>query len=247
MAKQAPLGSVLAEIADRTGVLVHGSVTPEPLVTANCSGDSIEQLVTCLFGSDAGFAVRYQGKGRREVRPAELWLLSADSVRDRENPSSRSDTGCRSANRAELVASTTPSSAMEARHSAGAQHTAELVELAKSKDSENRIDALSRLGIEGMPGDDLVRSALTSALADPVPDARAQAVAGLARLEGANAFPVLRDALRDGDASVRLMAVSYLGNDGDAAALLQQATADSDETVRALALRKLEALAAGGT
>lgn len=46
-------------------------------------------------------------------------------------------------------------------------------------------------------------------------------------------------AVRERDASVRLMAVDSAGADAEGAALLQEALADRDETVRALATTRL--------
>jgi HEAT repeat protein len=53
------------------------------------------------------------------------------------------------------------------------------------------------------------------------------------------AAAILQEALRDRDASVRLMAVDSAGPDAEGDLLLQEALADRDETVRALAATRL--------
>ncbi|MGH9896925.1 MAG: hypothetical protein ACREA0_33990 [bacterium] len=52
-------------------------------------------------------------------------------------------------------------------------------------------------------------------------------------------FEVLRDALQDRDATVRLMAVDSTEADREGGMLLEPALADSDETVRTAAARKI--------
>ena len=59
-------------------------------------------------------------------------------------------------------------------------------------------------------------------------------------ISGPQSVHVLRDALQDGDVSVRLMAVDSAGADEPGTALLHEALADEDETVRVAAAIKLK-------
>jgi len=61
----------------------------------------------------------------------------------------------------------------------------------------------------------------------------------LSKEGGPQAIEVLRDALRDRDATVRLMAVDSTKAGREGGMLLEQALADSDETVRTAAARKI--------
>jgi HEAT repeat protein len=111
--------------------------------------------------------------------------------------------------------------------------------LAKAKDATVRADAIGALMSGGREGDANVKKVLEEALTDPNANVRAQAISSLAQREGSAATAVLQDALHDTDAGVRLMAVGGVGNNP---ALLQQAVNDDDETVRNLAISKLEEL-----
>jgi HEAT repeat protein len=111
--------------------------------------------------------------------------------------------------------------------------------MAAVSDAAQKLEGLSRLAGQGAADDAAVRQTLERALSDEDPNARAQALYGLARLEGAGAVGMLQDALHDSDVSVRLMAVDSAGHDAQGAALLQQALGDADETVREFAAMRL--------
>jgi HEAT repeat protein len=111
--------------------------------------------------------------------------------------------------------------------------------MTSSDDPQARTQALASLAARGNRKDPAVQSAFRAALVDEDANIRAQAVSGMARIAGAGAAVILREALRDRDSSVRLMAVDSAGADAEGALLLQEALADRDETVRALAAIKL--------
>jgi HEAT repeat protein len=115
-----------------------------------------------------------------------------------------------------------------------------LLEMTQAENAADRAQALSRLTIEGRADDEAVRAALEAGVTDANPEVRAQALNGLAHREGAGAAEALQAALRDESADVRLMAVESAGLDAQGVAVLQQALADKDSTVRALAEIKLQ-------
>jgi HEAT repeat protein len=83
-----------------------------------------------------------------------------------------------------------------------------------------------------------------NALSDSDMAVRGYAIQALARRGGPQAMSYLRDALRDPDPSVRLMVVEDVIGAPDGLPLLQEASSDSEESVRSSALRGLkEALA----
>ena len=84
---------------------------------------------------------------------------------------------------------------------------------------------------------------VSEGLQDPNPQVRVQAVYGLARYDPQRALAI---GLADTDSSVRLMAVENAGISPTDQSLLQNALADSDETVRTLAALKLDALPGSG-
>ena len=116
--------------------------------------------------------------------------------------------------------------------------TDELVKMAKSTNTEERVSAIGQLLAGGREGDADVRETLRAALTDMDPRVRAQAISSFANREGEGAYAALQEALHDSDASVRQMAVGGANN----TALLQLALNDSESSIRLLAQNKLEAL-----
>jgi HEAT repeat protein len=116
--------------------------------------------------------------------------------------------------------------------------TDELVKMAKSTITEERVSAIGQLLAGGREGDADVRETLRAALTDTDPRVRAQAISSFANREGEGAYAALQEALQDSDASVRQMAVGSANNK----ALLQLAVNDSEKSIRVLAQTKLEAL-----
>ncbi|MGH8572610.1 MAG: HEAT repeat domain-containing protein [Gammaproteobacteria bacterium] len=110
---------------------------------------------------------------------------------------------------------------------------------AKSTDADARLQALTTLAGRNDRTDPAAQEAFRAALSDDVADVRAQGVWALSREGGPKAIEVLRDALRDRDATVRLMAVDSTEADREGRRLLEQTLADSDETVRTAAAVKI--------
>ncbi len=228
VAEQAPLGQVLEQIAAQMAVRVHNSLLPQPRISAVCSGETVEQMVSCLFGPSGNFVLRRAANGGSSGQAADLWVLSASVAEASERPGQRDS--CSEVGTSIVAAAKQPEP----------WGTERLLDLATAEDPVRREQGLSRLAAEGSGDDVRVRQTLQNALSDPDASVRAQAVAGLARQGGEDVASVLQQALHDGDASVRLMAVDNAGIDAEGLALLQQALNDGDETVRALAAMKLD-------
>lgn len=99
---------------------------------------------------------------------------------------------------------------------------------------------MTRLAEEEPENNATVIDVLEASFSDEDPGVRAQAVSGLARREAASITEVLRQALRDFDVSVRLVAVESIVPGGAGKTLLQEALVDSDASVRSLAAAKME-------
>lgn len=219
-AHQQPLTQILKKITDTTGVAIHYSVLPKELITATCVGTTVKQVLECLFDKRADLIFRY-AKNVSPSRPEEVWILGTNFG---------SEDKCTMAG----IETHTPLTNMRPE-TVGVN---ELLERAKTHDPMQRADAVARLAAEGQTNEASVNSALVSALSDKNAEVRAQAVSGLTSRDSSDAQAALQNALQDDDASVRLMAVDRAGNN---VTLLQQALADSDETVRTYAATKLEA------
>jgi len=109
----------------------------------------------------------------------------------------------------------------------------------KSTDADARLQSLTTLAGSNDRTDPAAQVAFRAALSDDVADVRAQGVWALSKEGGPQAIEVLRDALQDRDATVRLMAVDSTKADQEGGMLLEHALADSDETVRTAAARKI--------
>ncbi len=229
-ARQQPLAEIVKKITDATGVPIHYSVLPNELITAVCAGATVQQVLECLFDKKADLIFRYAKNASKNVaqnRPEEVWVLGtsfgtekADTTAERLNPveATQVETG-------------------------GVDDLDILLDLAKNQDPAQRADAVAGLAAIGQVDDGTVNSALVSALSDKSAVVRAQAVSGLASRKSADAPAALQNAMQDSDASVRLMALDYAG---DNIALLQQALGDSDQTVRAYAVTKWAELFGAG-
>ncbi|MFA5921562.1 MAG: HEAT repeat domain-containing protein [Methylococcaceae bacterium] len=239
-ARQAPLAQVLNEIARKSAVPVHYSVLPEGLVTATCVGATLKQVMECLLARKADLIVRYskpstqtQARVSDKNQPIEIWVLGSRFT-DAAN--------CSGPTLPQQTISNSPVKSPDSQVEAAEiepDQTDNLLMMAKSKDATVRADAIGALMAAGREGDANVKRALEEALTDPNANVRAQAISSLAHREGSAAVVSLQDALHDTDAGVRLMAVDGAGNN---IALLQQAVNDDDETVRNLAISKLEEL-----
>jgi len=83
-------------------------------------------------------------------------------------------------------------------------------------------------------------TALRDALSDMNPIVRSSAVQAVAEQQGAGAIAVWRMALRDPDPAMRLRILARLAQHDESRALLTEALADEDDTVRAMAAFWLE-------
>ena len=238
--RQMPLERVLSTIMAKTGVPIHFSAVPGSLVTATCVGSTLKQVMECLLARKADLIVRYskpstqtQTKVSDKNQPVEMWVLGSRFT----DPANCSDaTALQQTINNSAVKS--PDSQVDAAE-AEPDQTDNLLKMAKSKDANLRADAIGALMAAGREGDGNVKRILEEALTDPNANVRAQAISSLAHREGSAAAAALQEALHDTNAGVRLMAVDGAGNNS---ALLQQAVNDDDETVRNLAISKLEEL-----
>ena len=90
--------------------------------------------------------------------------------------------------------------------------------LKKLEDPDRRLSALRALGLVAALDRAAVQAGLTKYAADPDPECRAAAVAGLAASKADAAVPTLTTVLGDADADVRVAAAGALGTTGPAAA-----------------------------
>jgi hypothetical protein len=203
----------------------------------------LEQVVECLFGPDADFIVG-AGAGSEHHKLKDIWVLGANLTLHDDRGAARNSDVC------DNVSGQDPAPSRNSAQAAprgvipppGEEETAALVEMATAQETWRRLQALTRLGTAGPGADDRIRETLTAAMSDPDPDVRAQAVAGLVRHGEGDMTALLREAMRDSHASVRMMAVGSVSNDAQGEALLREALADSDQAVQELAAMKLEAM-----
>ncbi|WP_333874293.1 HEAT repeat domain-containing protein [Methylobacter sp.] len=237
--RQASLPQVLDSIVRKTGVRINYSVLPDGLVTAICVGSTVKRIVECLLDRKADLVFRYSrqpSKADPHGTPEEVWVLGAKFVAEQANSIVCPSEG--TGQQLQIMA-------MAVKPEAEPDETDELVKMASSKIPAERAEAIGRLMVGGREGDIAVRQTLETALSDPDARVRVRAISSLAHREAAMVMaPVLLEALRDKDVSVRLTAVDNAGGD---VALLQQALKDSDATVRQLAGIRLEPLLKTGS
>jgi hypothetical protein len=230
-ARQAPLAQVLKEIAAKTGAVIHYSVLPEAPVSATCVSSTVRQIMDCLVTKQVGLVANKPELGK----PAEFWLLGS---------SVGSCQAVTVAPAAQIQAAVTPQQEpTPAEQALAAQfmqaQSDQFLAQTKATDPGQRAEAITNLISGGMKDDPNVRKALEEAMTDKDAGVRAQAITALARREGEGAAEQLRQALKDSDTNVRMMAVDSAGTD---AGLLQQALTDKDPMIRDYAASKLEAL-----
>lgn len=233
--KQMPLAQVLDAIAIKTQIPIHYSALPKVLVTATCIGTTLKRVLECLLDRKADIIVRYPHKitntaGKEPV--AEAWILGSklDGI--------IAQADChKTGNMADKISPGEQQRQQD--NELETDHTDQLLKMAQSKNPEDRADAIAALLATSNEGDPNVNSTLEQALNDTDANVRAQAISSLSHREGSAASQAIQEALHDESVDVRLMAVDGIT---DEAALLQQATNDSDETVRSLAAIKLAEL-----
>jgi hypothetical protein len=228
--RQMPLAQVLDSISEKTHVPIHYSALPEGLVTATCVGTALKPVLECLLNRRADLIVRAPSNpatADNKGQIAEAWIL-----------------GSKLDGKTACVASagnpTKPSLSLEQKQQdAQAEQTVELLNMAKSDNSDDRAEAIGALLSVGRKGDPDVKKALEQALTDQDANVRAQAISSLAHREGKDATPAIQEALYDNSVDVRMRAVDGIT---DNIGLLKQAMNDSDKTIRDFATAKLELL-----
>lgn len=225
-ARQASLPKLLDEIAARTAAMLHYTVLPEVPVDATCVAASLEPLLRCLLGSGVNMAF-HQARPEKAgaARTEEVWIMGSSLVK-----ASAAKGGC------PVAVAPTAGSAEPTKPDS----TEQWLKQAKAKDPAQRAQAIAELGGADPAFDAKVKATLQKALSDRDAQVRTQAIAAWASREGeAGAGEQLRQALNDGNADVRLMALDSIEQDAE---LLQQAAQDADEAVRQMAEMKLEQL-----
>ena len=227
-AEEVPWNQLLDDLTKRTGIRFHDASASRAPVTVSCMDMTLAQLLTCLWGGAR--MARYPAVplgSAVSAWPAEVWLLGRPGALPLEDrPTVRhSDPPLPMAH------------AEAAQHKR--QHLAAILVEAKSTDADARLQALTTLAGSNDRTDPAAQAAFRAALSDNVADVRAQGVWALSKEGGPKAIEVLRDALQDRDATVRLMAVDSTKADREGGMLLEQALADSDETVRTAAAVKI--------
>ena len=235
--RQMPLAKVLDSIADKTHIPLHYSSLPKVLVTATCVGITLKYVLECLLDHKADLVVRYPHSPSKTVNNsaiAEAWILgsSLDGIVAEDFTATK------------MTANESSFALLQAQQNTESEsdRIENLLKMAQSQNPEERATAIGALLTEGFANDPNVTAALEQALSDQDSTVRSQAVSSYAHREGSAAVTeAIQEALNDSSADVRLMAVDSITND---VALLQQATNDSDETIRTLATIKLEELTA---
>lgn len=237
-AKQAKLGDILKQFAEKTGATIHYSVLPEEPVTATCAGDSVKAVMECLLGNKVDRVYRKLNPQDTAITQAkntavakeEVWILGT-------RYGSSGNMSCTlDAKKSELTANPT-----EALPQQALMNMAQII--SDPRYAQIGKQALSMLAAGGKTGDAKIDAqiiqTLEGALKDKSPEARAQAIFGLSQ-QDSNNTQVLHEALQDTNADVRLMAVdSAKADTPQGRSVLSEALNDRDETVRALAEQKL--------
>lgn len=232
---QKPLPEVLGVLAQNTGIIVHYSGLSAKPVKVNCQKATVKQIFDCLLADEANLVFRY---GQSDVADGEkalveVWVYGA-LVGD-DKPKTLASNAAITVTQSLGDLTDNP---LLKKLAAG--EISQLLEKARAKDAELRTNAIAELALQPQAKNQEVRETLKNALSDPSAEVRAQAVFALGKYDDAEASNSLLSALQDTEVSVRLMVVDSADNQEY---LLQQALNDSDESVRAYAATKLDALA----
>jgi hypothetical protein len=232
--RQMPLAKVLDAIVKKTNVPIHYSVLPEGFITATCVGTSLKPVLECLLNRKADIIVRYskdKSSPTNNNQIAEAWILGSKLEVAPSSQACATPVDKGSLSLINTGQETEPKP----------DQTDELLKIAKSKNANERAEAIGSLLAIGSKGGPKIKAMLEEAVHDQDANVRAQAVSTLTHLDDYkdSTAEVIQEALQDGSVDVRMMAVDGIVDD---VALLQQAINDSDETVRSLAEFKLEQL-----
>ena len=244
---------MLDQITKETGIRFRSTTPLGGSVSLSIEPLPVRRALERLLGPGADFICRYSratDSGAAPTLPQEVWILGGERFPRSE---ALSNQGGYSAEESGSPAFDSAFDVGEGLGDAGAMdmqtgtdsaaERAEidaLVELAEADDPALRIQALSALGDRGPADDDTVRSTLEAAFADRDAGVRGQALQALAVRGGGEAMAHLRQALRDSDPGVRIVAVERVEPRDEGIALLQEALADVDETVRSFAASRLK-------
>jgi hypothetical protein len=117
---------------------------------------------------------------------------------------------------------------------------AAVLDLSASEQSEQRWQALQLLHQSEAVDEETVLTALHTALADTDTTVKNYAIHALADRGGAKAFEHLHQAFRDPDPAIRLLVLESVIQLDEGLPLVQEGVTDTEETIRALALSRLE-------
>jgi hypothetical protein len=115
-----------------------------------------------------------------------------------------------------------------------------LRDMAKTGEPTERVQALALLHERGHADEPTILPILHEALADADSSVKSYAIQALADRGGDEAVEALHTALRDPDPTVRLQVIDHVAPEDQGLALLQEAFADDDATVRSVAAARLE-------
>jgi hypothetical protein len=244
---------VLDRITEKTGIRFRSGAPQVGSVTVSIEPLPVRQALERLLGPGADFICRYgrvTDSRATPTLPQEVWILGGERfARSEALSNQRGHSAEKPGTTAFDYAFDVGEGTDEARAvdmQTSTDGTAErkeidaLIELAEGDDPALRIQALSALGDRRAAYDDTVRSTLEAALADRDASVRGQALQTLAVRGGGEAMEHLRQALRDSDPGVRIVAVERVEPRDEGIALLQEALEDADETVRSLATSRLK-------
>ncbi|MGH8531166.1 MAG: HEAT repeat domain-containing protein [Gammaproteobacteria bacterium] len=255
-ANQHSYAEVLGAIQKETGILLHYSLPLSRSITESFTALPVKLALERLFGPEASFIFRYpvadEAPGPLAV-PKEVWVIGtiraigagglAAAAQENEThapapvaaPEAPPDPAAAPAMTAEdqaLLPGLGDEDAIDG-----------LIGMARDEDPEMRLQALAMLsqGAQGSEADKaIVQSAIDAALTDQDAGVRGQAFQALASRGGAEGMWHLRQALRDPDPGVRILALENAGSGEQGKALLEEALSDEDESVRAVARARLE-------
>lgn len=228
-ARQANMKRLLDMVAERTGSKLHYSWLPASEVTATCFGVDAATLLKCLFGDSVNMAIHDvpSASANSAGTAHEIWIMASTLANSKPTLNGQCE----------------PSANSEASEATPKElEIANWLEQAHNKNSAQRLQAISELArLNALMDDASIRATLQKALNDGDIRIRLQAIGGIASREGELAvIEPLSQVLRSSSADFRLMALDYVETDQG---LLQFAAQDADQSVRDLAVVKLELLA----
>ncbi|MGH7406362.1 MAG: HEAT repeat domain-containing protein [Candidatus Methylomirabilales bacterium] len=250
------LAEVVGAIQKATGIRLHYPLPLPGSITESFTALPITPALQRLFGPEAGLMFRYaagdEAPGPLAV-PEEVWVIGTIRARGAGGPVAAADENEMHAPAPVAAAEAPPDPAAAPAVTAedpglspglGDEEAIDgLLGMARDEDPEMRLQALATLsqGAEGTEADKaIVKLAIDAALTDRDARVRGQAIQVLASRGGAEAMWHLRQALRDPDPGVRILAIEKAGSGEQGKALLEEALSDQDESVRAVARARLE-------